>query len=251
LIPLHGIDDALSAMEAAAFIGLSEPGLLSTPVDAAGEPYNLDEPGAKQLLAEFGIPVPVHGECANAGDAVELWRSAGTAIVMKAVSASLLHKTEAGGVVLNLDSEQAISAAYDRLARIGDTVLAEVMVDNGVAEFIVGAARDPVVGLYLIIGMGGVMTEVFKDSRVLLLPTDGEEILSAIDSLQFAPALKGWRGRPAADVDAIVDVVLKVQKLVMSYPATLLELDINPLIVRSNGAFAVDAMIRLTNRNTE
>ena len=110
LIPLHGVDDALSAMEAAAFTGLSEPGLLATPVEAAGEPYNLDEPGAKQLLAEFGVAVPVHRQCANARAAVELWRNAGAAIAMKAVSASLLHKTDAGGVVLNLDSEQAITA---------------------------------------------------------------------------------------------------------------------------------------------
>jgi acyl-CoA synthetase (NDP forming) len=251
LIPLHGVDDALSAMEAAAFIGLSDPGVLPAPVEAAGEPYNLDEPGAKRLLAEFEIPVPLHRICTSARDAVEMWQSAGTAIVMKAVSASLLHKTEAGGVVLNLDSAEAITAAYDKLARIGDAVLAEVMIDNGIAEFIVGAVRDPVVGLHLIVGMGGVMTEIFRDTRVLLLPADEKEILRAIESLRIAPVLHGWRGRPAADVNAVVDIILKVQALAMTFADTLLELDINPLIVRSDGAFAVDAMIRLTKRNKE
>ncbi len=249
LIPLHGVDDALSAIAAAAFIGLSEPGLLWTSAEAAGEPYNLDEAGAKQLLAEFGIPVPIQRVCTNAGEAVELWQSAGAAIVLKAVSASLVHKTEAGGVMLDLDSERAITHAYHKLARIGDSVLAELMIADGIAELIVGVVRDPVVGLHFIIGMGGVMAEIFKDARVLLLPTDEMEVLRAIESLRIAPVLKGWRGRPEADVSAVVDTVLKVQELAMTYPHTLLELEINPLIVRSDGVFAVDAMIRLTKRN--
>ena len=125
------------------------------------------------------------------------------------------------------------------------------MIENGIAELIVGAVRDPVVGLHLIVGMGGVMTEIFTDARVLLLPTEPKEILTAIESLRIAPVLNGWRGRPAADVDAVVDIVLKVQELVMTFADTLLELDINPLIVRSDGAFAVDAMIRLTKRHKE
>ena len=251
LIPLLGVDDALSAMEAAAFIGSHASGPVSPPVEAVGRHYILDELKSKEMLGEFGVPVPQRIECAHVQDAIELWRNAGEPIVMKVVSTTLLHKSEAGGVVLNLDSKQAIAAAYDGLAKLGGTVLAEVMVRNGVAEFIVGVARDPVIGLHIIVGMGGIMTEAFRDTRVLLLPIGEEEILSSIELLQLAPALKGWRGRPAADLNAVVDVVLKVQEIAMSYPDTLLELDINPLIACSKGAIAVDAMIHLTKGNNE
>ncbi len=249
VIPLLGVDDALGAIEAAAFIGTHEPCPVASPATVIGEPIVLDEIDTKALLGKYHVPVPKHCACESAGDAIDLWHNVGSAIVMKAVSKSLVHKTEAGGVALNLESEDAITAAYENLAAVGRRVLAEAMFLNGVAEFIIGASRDPVVGLHLIIGMGGVMAEVFRSSRVLLLPTNEKEIRRAIDSLQFAPTLKGWRGQPAADLDAVVEIVLKVQNLAFAYGDTLHELDINPVIAGSNGACAVDGMIWLTKRN--
>lgn len=248
VIPLLGVDDALSAVEAAAFLGSRKPRPVLTPTRVGGNPQALDEIDTKAMLGEFGVPIPLHCECSDGGDAVELWHNARSPIVMKAVSEALVHKTEAGGVVLGLDSEEDIFDAYQKLSRIGSRVLAEVMVQDGVAEFIIGASRDPVVGLHLIIGMGGVMAEVFRSSRTLLLPTDGEQIRRAIDSLQFAPMLRGWRGQPAANLDALVEVVLKVQDFVLAHRETLHELDINPVIVGSSGACAVDGMIWLTKR---
>jgi acetyl-CoA synthetase len=203
------------------------------------------------MLKNYGVPVPEIRECGSAEDAVALWQDAASPIVLKAVSSRLVHKTEAGGVVLGLDSQEHITAAYRKLDSLGDRVLAEVMVQDGVAEFIIGASRDPVVGLHLIIGMGGVLAEVFRSSRILLLPTTGEEVRTAIGSLQFAPMLNGWRGQPAADLNAVVDVVLKVQEFAIAHRDTLYELDINPVIAGSKSAFAVDGMIWLTRRTTE
>jgi acyl-CoA synthetase (NDP forming) len=251
IVPLLGIEDALAAIEAAAFIGTHDPRPMLSSPPISGDAAALDEVASKSLLGSFGVPVPVGVECTCTRDAIDLWHNAGSAIVMKVVSESVVHKTDSGGVVLGLDSEAAIAAAYDRLSGISDKVLAEVMVTDRIAEFIVGASRDPVVGLHLIIGMGGVMAEVYKSSEILLLPTRDEEIRDAIEKLQFAPTLKGWRGQPAADIDAVVDVVLKVQDMALAHRDSLRELDVNPVIAGSRGAVAVDGMVWLTKERSE
>ena len=248
VVPLHGVDEALSAIEAAAFSSQSSPGEIILAPPTAGTPHSLSEWEAKELLIGYGIAVPEHVYCRNVEDALELWQHNKQPIVMKAVGGALLHKSEKGAVILDLESERAIQQAYKKLVGKGDGgVLAEVMVRDGIAELIVGAARDPVVGLHLLVGVGGVFTEVVKDSTVILLPAEREDIAQAIDGLYLAPILKGWRGGPAADVDAAIDTVLRVQAFVQAHIDTLHELDINPLIVNreNEGAVAVDAMIRL------
>ena len=247
LTPLLGVDDALSAMEAAAFIGETRPGPLLPQCRITGEIHTLDEARSKQLLKEFDIPLPQRTLCRDSADAVDFWRQVGRPIALKAVSESLLHKTERGAVKLNLDAEHTIAQAFDQLAPVGDGVLAEVMITDGVAELIIGAARDPVIGVHMIVGAGGILTELLRDSTILLLPTDREEIERAVLNLRCAPLLQGWRGAPAADFDAIIDTVLNVQRFVLAHKDTLQEIDINPLIVcaRHHGAFVVDATISL------
>ena len=247
IVPLLGVDEALSAIEAAAYSGQSSPRELTLAPPTKGTPSNLNEWQAKKLLTDYGITVPEHVFCRNVNDALDLWQGVKRPIVMKAIGGALLHKTEMEAVILNLETERAIQQAYKQLVNKGDGgVLAEVMISDGIAELIVGAARDPVVGLHLLVGVGGVFTEVVKDSTVILLPAGRGDIEQAINSLYLAPILKGWRGGPAADLDKVVDAVFRVQKFVQAHIDTLLELDINPLIVNREGAVAVDAMIRLS-----
>lgn len=247
LIPLLGVDDGLAAIEAAAFFVDNPPRPVLPQPAIRGSAQGLSEDRGKALLQDYGIPVPSFSVCHHVDDAVAFLDSAGGPIVMKALGATLAHKSEYAGVILDLRSEDAVRRAYQQLSMIGDAVLAETMVTDGVAELIVGAARDPVIGLYLVLGFGGVLAEVLHDSQVLLLPVTEEEIEAALDRLQLAPVLNGWRGRPRADVEAVVQTVLQVERLVMANLDALEELDINPLIVRkeNEGVVAVDAMARL------
>jgi acetyl-CoA synthetase len=121
------------------------------------------------------------------------------------------------------------------------------MVEEVVAEIIVGVARDEQFGPYLVIGGGGILVELMKDSASLLLPVTREQVLHALDRLQCAPLLNCFRGCPQADLNAAADVILAVAGMVEKDPSSILELDINPLMVlaEGRGAVAADALIRL------
>ncbi|MGC1487981.1 MAG: acetate--CoA ligase family protein, partial [Albidovulum sp.] len=148
------------------------------------------------------------------------------------------HKTEAGAVRLGLgsldgQSEMAGAEGY----------LAEEMVTGAVAEILLGLRRDPVYGLSLTLGMGGVAAEVLADTVTLILPATQQEILAALRRLKLWPLLDGYRGRPRADVAAVAGIDVGLGALMLADP-TLEEIEINPILVRSAGAVAVDALIR-------
>jgi acetyl-CoA synthetase len=180
-------------------------------------------------------------EAANAAEAL------GFPVVLKAVSATLTHKSEAGAVRLDLRDPDSVRAAAPALIGIGETLLVERMVTDAVAEVIVGFSRDPAVGPYLVLGSGGVLAELIGDSVILMLPTSEDAIVAAIGSLKIKRLLDGHRGQPAGDVDALVQTVLAVQRYAVENLDTLLELDVNPVMVRpvGKGAVAVDALIRV------
>ena len=251
VVPLLGIDDALMAIEAAALAGRRQ--ALKPPLRVGsrppGEVRTLSEWESKQRLFEIGVEIPAGTLCERAEQALAAARAAGGPVAMKAISADLLHKTEAGAVMLDVRGDDAVRAAFDALFELGQFVLVEAMVHGAVAELIVGAARDPVVGLHLLIGAGGVMAEVLRDVAVLLLPVERHEVVDALNALRLRPLLEGYRGRPAADIEAVVDTVLAVQRFAMDNLEALEELDINPLMVRArgHGAIAADALIRLNS----
>jgi hypothetical protein len=136
------------------------------------------------------------------------------------------------------------AAAHDLLNRC-ERVLVERMVTGGLVEMIVGISRDPVYGPMLTFGAGGVLAELLDDVATLLLPTDAAAVKAALESLKVAKLLNGWRGKPAADTGAAVAAILAVARFAESHAATLEELDINPLIVCEDGAWAADALIRM------
>ena len=248
IAPLCGVDDALSAIEAAAFAG--RPRSATTPLRishrARGEIRTLSEWESKQLLSRYGVRIPSGVICESEAQALAAARSAEGPVAMKAISPKIMHKTEAGAVLLEVQGDEAVSAGFAHLNRLAPQIMVEPMVRGAVAELIVGAARDPVVGLHLLIGAGGVMAEVLRDVAVLLLPVGRGDVLQALESLRVWPLLQGFRNRPAADVDAVIESVLAVQNFVMEHLETLEELDINPLIVcaEAEGAVAADALIR-------
>jgi len=171
----------------------------------------------------------------------------GYPVVLKAVGAYLEHKTEVGGVALNLRTAAQTAAAAQRLSALSDTLLVEEMIGDGVAEVLVGLILDPQFGQVLVIGAGGVLTELLADSVTLLPPFSAAAVRSALATLKLAKLLDGFRGKPRGDIDALVEVVSGIARYAAAQLATLQEIDVNPVIVRpaGKGAVAVDALIRL------
>jgi len=248
IAPMLGLDDALSAFEAAASIGRNwardgNPPELN-PVEAkSGADRILTEFEAKALLSDFGLRVP-DGQICNAAEAAAVADRIGYPVTLKVSSSAIAHKTEAGGVVLNLRGPDDVARAAERLGRMSPELLVERMVTGAVAELIVGLKADPQFGLALVIGAGGILTELFKDSATLLLPTDRSEIERALRSLRVWKLIEGYRGK-SGDPAAVIDAVEAVARFAKAHDGLIDELDVNPLLVLPDGAVAVDALIRM------
>jgi acetate---CoA ligase (ADP-forming) len=256
ITPMMGLDDALTAFEAAAFIGKSyfrhsrESGNPALPNESwvpafAGmtESGVMTEFEGKQLLQKFGLQIP-DGQVCTPTDAVQTAYQLGYPVAVKISSATILHKTEAGGVALNLRNAEEVEAAATRMAKLGTELLIEKMVQGSVAELIIGLTRDPQFGLALVIGAGGIFTELLRDSVTLLLPCSEREILRALKSLRIWKLIEGFRGK-SGDQAATVEAIKSVCKFAEAYKDHIEELDINPLFVLPNGAVAADALIKM------
>ena len=206
----------------------------------------------KKVLAAAGIRVPDGDLARNADEAVAVASRVGYPVVLKAQSAALSHKTEAGGVILNLADEAALRAAWDRLtANIKraaphvtlDGAIVERMSPKGV-ELMIGAKRDPAWGPVLLLGLGGIWVEALGDVRLLPVDADEVQIVEALGKLRSAKLLAGIRGAPPTDVEAVTKAVLAIGRLMQTTP-DVTEIDVNPLMVYSKGegATALDALI--------
>jgi acetyl-CoA synthetase len=248
VVPFQGQREALEALELAANVGMTPAGgvQLLRPKSLAGPVRTLAEDEGKAALTAFGLPVPSARLVAPV-DAAAAATAIGFPVVMKAVSANLAHKSDVGGVILNVRSAAEAAAAAQRLAKLSSTLLVEEMVVDGVAEILVGITVDPQFGQVLVLGSGGVMTELWHDSTSLLPPFTAERVEAALGRLTARRVLAGYRGKPAGDVPALVRAVLAVTRYAHAHLDTLTELDVNPIIVRpaGRGVVAVDALIRL------
>ena len=246
IVPLQGVAEAMTAIRVASELGqiTAAPAFLPlTTTLRQGAPRLMPEFEAKAELARFGLAIPKGLLCHNADEAAEAVARLAPA-AMKAVGAHIAHKTEAGGVRLDIRTAEAARDAFAHLATLSPTILVERMVARPVAELIVGAHRDPVLGLTLVIGAGGILTELLKDTAILIPPVSRNEIRAALDSLRLRPLLSGWRARPGADIEAILTAIEAIQSYVVANADRLLELDINPLMATADSAIAVDALIR-------
>jgi acyl-CoA synthetase (NDP forming) len=253
IVPLAGIDTGLAGLQAAVDVGAAwsrDPQLpLLEHSEEAGEVAFrvLDEAKSKSILAKFGVPVPIFRVVDNAEKAVAAAAEIGYPVVLKALGVA--HKTDVGGVRLDLGTEQEVAAAAAEMANLASSFLVEAMIGGGVAELIVGVARDEHFGPYLVVAVGGVLVELMKDSRSILLPTDKETVMRTLEGLKCAPLFQGFRGKPRADLSAAADAILAVASLVEDDPQAIRELDVNPLIVRAEGegVVAADALLRMRN----
>ncbi|WP_405544097.1 acetate--CoA ligase family protein [Streptomyces phaeochromogenes] len=210
----------------------------------------LSEHAAKQLLRAYGIRVPREQLVTSAAASVRAAGLVGYPVVMKASGAQLAHKTELGLVKIGLTSASQVRDAYRDLTDIAryedvplDGVLVCQMVEPGV-EMVVGVTQDELFGPTVTVGLGGVLVEVLRDSAVRVPPFGEDQARSMLSELRGRALLDGVRGRPPADLDALVEVVLRVQRMALELDGELYELDINPLMVlpRGQGAVALDAL---------
>ena len=250
IVPLQGQREALEALDLAGALGETwargAAVQLHLPRTAAASARTLAEHEAKRALADFGVPVP-RSRLVGAADAAEAAAALGFPVVIKAAGSQLEHKTELGAVVLDVRSAAEAGAAAQRLSALSATLLVEEMVSDGVAEVLVGVSVDPQFGQLLVLGAGGVLTELLRDSVSLLPPFTAAAIEAALGRLKLARLLAGYRGRPPADVAALVQTALACTRYAAANLERLVELDLNPVIVRpqGSGAVAVDALIRL------
>ncbi len=213
----------------------------------------LSESESKQLIAAWGVPVSAEVCAKDAEAAVKAAGKLGYPVVLKADSADIAHKTEAGVVRLNLRTADEVRAAYAAILANAkkhapgasiNGVLVQEMVAGGV-EVIVGVSYDSQLGPTLLFGTGGVMVEVYKDVALRHCPITQAEAHEMIAEVKGAKLLQGFRGQPACDIDALVDVLVNVSHLAVNLEGQLAELDINPLLVlpKGKGVKAVDALV--------
>lgn len=210
----------------------------------------LSEHAAKQLLRAYGIRVPREQLVTSAAAAVRAAGLVGYPVVMKASGSRLAHKSDLGLVKVGLTSASQVRDAYRDLTDIAryegialDGVLVCQMVERGV-EMVVGVTQDELFGPTVTVGLGGVLVEVLRDVAVRVPPFGEDQALAMLSELRGRPLLDGVRGGPPVDVDALVEVVLRVQRMALELGDELAELDINPLMVlpRGQGAVALDAL---------
>jgi acyl-CoA synthetase (NDP forming) len=159
-------------------------------------------------------------------------------------SLGLAHKSDFGAVVLNIDSDISLRAAIEKVPVSPVGFLLEQMVDNTIVEVIIGVSRDTSGMLLLTMGAGGILTELIDDSASLLMPVTKSDVIQALSQLKINQILQGYRGAAAANINSLVDAVMSVQKYVEANKDSIVEIDINPLIVREQDALAVDALVR-------
>jgi len=264
--PMQGLEDALAAFVQAERQARRARDIrsgkatvaLSAVAAPAGEATLLAEWNAKRELAAYGLAVPT-AKLVAAEDAASAAAEIGFPVVAKVGVPVLAHKTEAGAVSLNLKDGETVRAAVRSMSAAvarykpgltAERFLIEKQVAGAVAELIVGVKRDPAFGLVLVVGAGGILVEMVQDAASLLLPTDRGEVERAIRNLKVARLLAGYRGKPAGDVEAVVDAVMAIAAFAEAHREHLLELDVNPLLVlpKGEGAIAVDALVVVADR---
>jgi acetyl-CoA synthetase (ADP-forming) len=210
------------------------------------------ETEAKTICMEYAIPVTKFKLAKTTGEAAEFAEQLGYPVVLKIVSPDIIHKSDAGGVMVNLKRKAEVQHAYGKIlenakkykatAKIAGVLVQEMAPQS--TEVIVGAIKDPQFGQTLMFGLGGVFVEILKDVTFRIAPItrgDAEEMVTGIKAY---PLLKGYRNTPPTDIEAIISILLNVSCLVMDNPQ-IKELDLNPIIVYEKGAKTVDARIIL------
>lgn len=217
----------------------------------------LSEVTSKSLLEAYGIPVTKTFVARSKEDAVQYAERVGYPVVLKVFSADITHKTDVGGVELNLATREAVELAFDAIVDRAQTARPDACVEGVTVqkmislptgrELIIGAKRDPVFGTVMLVGAGGITAELYQDRALELPPLNERLARRMLESLQSWPLLEGYRGRPGVDVDRLIEVLIRLSYLVADYPE-IVELDVNPLLVSADEVIALDARIVLDHQ---
>ena len=257
--PMQGIDACMTAIAGAVWHGArraeitaNTPAALVAPLPAVSG-HLMDEDAAKKLLASSGIAVP-RSLTGSGSEISGLAQKLGFPVALKMVSARLPHKTEAGAVKLGLRSSDEVTAAVQRMradvtafnaSALTDVFLAEAMVASPVAELMVSIRRDPQFGLAMTLAAGGILVELLEDARTVLLPAARSDMERALSRLKMSRLLDGYRGRPAANRQALLDTLERLAIFAVEPKNRVIEVEINPLFVGSDASCAVDVLMQI------
>ena len=210
------------------------------------------EPEAKAICMEYGISVTKFNVAKSEKEAADFAEKIGFPVVLKIVSPEIIHKSDAGGVKVNLKTAEEVKAAYKTIlenvkkynakANVVGVLVQEMAPQS--TEVIIGAVKDPQFGQTVMFGVGGIFVEILKDVTFRVAPLTEQDAMDMITELKAYSLLTGYRNTPAADIKALVTLLLCVSKLVMDHPE-IKELDLNPVMAYEKGAKTVDARIIL------
>jgi acetyl-CoA synthetase (ADP-forming) len=220
--------------------------------------FKLLDHEAYQLLEAYGIPTPGYRVVSNYEEAIKAANEVGYPVAIKVISPDIMHKTDVGGVALNISSDdevkracQEVSSNVKRLAPYARVFgyLVQHMVQGGL-EVIVGGLRDSIFGTVVLFGMGGVLTELYRDTSMRIAPITEDDALSMVKETKAYQLIIGYRGMPRRDIYSLVDIMVKFSKLIVDNPQ-ISEADLNPVIMLENGkgSYVVDARFMLKPHN--
>jgi acyl-CoA synthetase (NDP forming) len=217
----------------------------------------LDVAESRRILELAGIPMNKSDLAETPDSAVKIAKRIGYPVVMKIVSPQVIHKTEFGGVRVNIDSDGEVRKVFNEMVagvhdKLPDAEISGVLIEEMVSgtEFIIGTTVDPQFGHMLMFGIGGIFVEVYKDVSFRLIPITTGDAIDMLGELKGKALLSGVRGFPKADLDKLADLLVNVSELVNKFPE-IQEMDINPLMITKNGAIAVDARILLNTSSAD
>jgi acyl-CoA synthetase (NDP forming) len=212
---------------------------------------------SRRVMELSGIPINKSGLAKTEDEAVNLASRIGYPLVMKMVSPQVIHKTEVGGVEVNINGEDEVRMIYNELIKrtknkIPDAEITGILLEEMIhgTELIIGTTEDPQFGPMIMFGVGGIFVEVYKDVSFRLIPISKGDAQAMLNEIKGKALLTGVRGLPVADTDQLVNILIKVSDMVSTYPE-IKEMDINPLIITKNGAIAADARIVLNDEISE
>lgn len=211
----------------------------------------LREADASALLADFGIPCLPYAHANNEAETINSANALGFPVALKTDAPDVTHKSDVDGVMLNLNSDEEVRAAYEDLSsRLGSQVLVTPMIEQTGTELILGATRDPSFGPILTFGFGGVLVEILKDVTFLICPFDPAAARRKLDTLKMRALLDGVRGTPKADIDRFCAIAARFSVMVYELQDQIEEIDINPILVSQSQCVALDALVLTTGNSS-
>lgn len=214
----------------------------------------LTEFESKNLLKEIGIPIPEQELAITKEETIAVAKKIGFPVVLKLMAEDIVHKSDTGAVKLNINNEVEVATAYDELMKIPSqsekSISVQKMADEPITELIIGMTTDAQFGPALMFGIGGILVELLEDVSFRIAPITEYDAREQIHEIKGFPILDGYRGKPKADLDAIVNTLLKISDLVIKHEE-INEMDLNPVFIYESGLVCVDARIILKKPETK